>query len=97
MVENVCYRMKPCVTTTKSVVLNRDVLSVTIVDHHDVLVEDATYTPEAYRKSAYRQWIMWRVGYLGNGVRHVVPLCIVWAVRDHYPAPDRHYLGLKEY
>ena len=100
MIENVCCRMKPCVTTTEifeSVVLNRDVLSVAIVDRHDVLVEDATYTPEKYRKSAYRQWIMWRVGYLGNGVRRVVPSCVVWVVRDRYPAPDRRYLGFKEY
>ena len=77
--------------------LNRDILSVTIVDRHDVLVGDATYTPEAYRKSAFCQWIMWKVGYLGKGVRCVVPSCIVWAVRDRYPAPDRRSLGFKEY
>ena len=49
MVEKVCCRMKPCVTSTEvfeSVVLNRNVLSFAIVDHHAVLVEDATYTPE---------------------------------------------------
>ncbi|XP_065895761.1 P2X purinoceptor 7-like [Dysidea avara] len=98
MVKNICCRQKPCVTTTEifnNIVLNRDVLSVAIVDRHDVLVEAATYTPQAYRKSAYHQWIMWRIGYLGNGVRHVVPSCVVWAVRDHYPAPDGCYLGFK--
>jgi len=75
MVENICCRIKPCVTTTEmfeSVMLNRNVLSVAIVDRHDVLVEDATYIPEAYRKSAYHQWIMWRVGCLGNRVHRVV-------------------------
>ena len=69
MVENICCRQKPCVTTTgtfNNIVLDRDVLSAAIVDHHDVLVEAATYIPQAYRKSVYRQWIMWRIGYLGT-------------------------------
>ena len=100
MVENVCCRKKPCVTTTEvfeNIVINRDVLSVAIVDRHDVLVEDITYTPETHRKSANRQWILWRIGYLGRGVRRVVPSCVVWAVRDRFPARNGCYLGFKKY
>jgi len=100
MVGNVCCRKKPCVTTTEvfeNIMINRDVLSVAIVNRHDVLVEDVTYTPETYRKLVYRQWIMWRVGYLGRGVHRVVPLCVVWTMRDRNPAPDRCYLGFKDY
>jgi len=40
---------------------------------------------------------MLRTAYLGRGVRQVVLSCVVWAVRDHYPAPDGYYLGFKEY
>ena len=99
MVENVCCRKKPCVTTTEvfqNIVINRDVLSVATVNCHDMLVEDITYMPGAYRKSVYYQWIMWRIDYLGIGVHCVVLLCVVWAVRDYYPAPDGCYLGFKE-
>jgi len=58
----------------ENIVINSDVLSVAIVDNHDVLVEDITYTPDT---SAYHWWITWR---MVIWVRHVV----VWAVRDYY-------------
>ena len=54
-------------------------------------------TPANYRKAAYRQYIMYQHGYLGRSVRKVIPSCVVWKVRDQYPAPDNIYLGFKEY
>ena len=98
--ENVCCRSNPCITTTESfetIVVNRDILSVAIVHRSDVYSEDPEYAPTDYRKAAYRQWTMWRCGYLGRRNRKVVPSCVVWAVRSKYPAPDGCYLGFKEY
>ena len=79
------------------IVLNRDVLSFTIVHQADIYSEDAVYVPSDYCKAAYRQWTLWRCGYLGRGNSQVVSACAVWAVQDKYSSPDVIYLGYKEY
>ena len=93
--ENVCCRQVPCITTTELFdnILNTDVLSIAIVSGSDALASTPDYSPAGYRKAAYQQWTMWQLGYLGN--RRVVPSCVVWAVRNKYPAPDGIYLGFK--
>lgn len=98
--ENVCCKNRPCITTADifhNIVLNRDILAVAIVHRADVYSDEPLYEPSDYRKAAYRQWTMWRCGYLGRGNRKVIPSCVVWAVRNKYPAPDGNYLGFKEY
>lgn len=97
--ENVCCRFNPCITTTESfetIVVNQDVLSAAIVHCSDIYSEEPEYAPSDYRKAAYRQWTMWRCGYLGRCKRKVVPSCVVLAVCTKYPVPDGCYLGLKE-
>ena len=96
-IENVCCRQRCCVTTPtyfETGVLDTTVLSITIVNRSEIFVDDPEYTPASYRKAAYRQWILWQHGYLGRSNRRIVPSCMVWAVRNRYPAPDGRY---KEY
>ena len=78
-------------------VLNIDILSITIVSRSDIRAESTDYTPASYRKTCYRQWIMWQHGFLGHGNRQVVPSCVEWAVRNKFPAPDGNYIGFKGY
>ena len=40
---------------------------------------------------------MFSHGYLGRGNRKVAPSCVVWKIRDSYPAPDNIYLGFREH
>lgn len=97
-VERVCCKIRTCVTATETfhdVVLNRHVLSVCIIDRGDYYGEDPVYTPASYRKAAYRQYTLYSHGYLGRGNRKTVPSCVVWKVRERYPAPDNVYLGFR--
>lgn len=99
-VERVCCKLRPCTTTTDAfydVSLNLHVLSVCIINRSDYFGEDTEFTPSNYRKAAYCQYILYNHGYLGRGNRKVIPSCVIWKVRDHYPAPDSIYLGFKEY
>ena len=98
-VERVCCKMRPCITTSDvfhDTSLNRNVLSVCIIDRADYFGDDVEFQPANYRKAGYRQYIMYSHGYLGRGNRKVAPSCVVWKIRDNYPAPDNNYLGFKE-
>ena len=84
-IENLCCKQRPCITTVdtfESIVLDSNVLSVAIVNRCDTFADEPDYSPQSYRKAAYRQWIMWQHGYLGRANRKVIPSCVVWKVRS---------------
>ena len=101
--ENICCRQLPYITLTEtfdSVVLDRNVLSMAILSRSDLFADEPEYTPASYRKAGYKQFTMWFHGfyaYLGRGDHKVIPSCVIWKVRDEYPATDGNYLGFKEY
>ncbi|XP_041443287.1 P2X purinoceptor 7-like isoform X2 [Xenopus laevis] len=45
------------------------------------------------RQATYRSFSVWIYGYLGTGVRKVIPSCAVHAIRDAYPDPNGKYVG----
>ena len=99
-VERVCCKMRPCITTTDmfhDVALNRNVLAVGILNASDYFGSLVEFKPSNFRHVAYQQYIIFSRGYLGRGNRKVVPSCVIWKVRDNYPAPNNNYTGFKEY
>ena len=84
LTENVCCRRHVCVSTVdqfETIVLDKDVLGMAIMNQSHVFADDPSYTPASFRMAAYRQWIMWQHGYLGRANQKVVPSCVVWTVR----------------
>ena len=51
----------------------------------------------AFRKQAYRHYILDTYGYLGKGNRKVAPSCVVMCIRRHYPSPTGVYMGYREH
>lgn len=75
--------------------LDLNVLNVEILNLSKVFVQSPDYTTSSYKKATYRQFILWQEGRLGRGNYKVVPSCVIWTVRNRYPALDGLYLGLK--
>ena len=98
--ENVCCRRIPCITEMAwfdSVVLNSDVLSLAIRARCDVTGDHATYSLSSFSKAAYRQYVIWKYGYLGRNNRRILLSCVVRCIKRKYPSPDGHYMGFREY
>lgn len=96
--ENVCCGERECTSAQeyfRSTVLDPDVLQLNIRYRADFFNLQPDYRPASYRKAAYRQYVLGRYGYLGRGIRRVVPSCSVRCIRFWYPSPVGDYMGYR--
>ena len=79
------------------IVLDERTIRVAILNNADWLNSARRFHPATFRKTAYRQYVLWRWGHLGYGNRRVIPSCIIWKIRDSFPEPDGEYMGYMDY
>ena len=77
--------------------IDPDVLELCIKNSADIKYDRENNSTRSFRKSAYRQYILDKYGYLGKGNRRVAPSCVVWKIRRHYPSTTGVYMGFKEH
>jgi len=99
-IENKCCKHNPCVTLSsrfQKLCLDPDVLKLCIKNVGDIRNDREDNSTRAFRKAAYRQFILARHGYLGRGNRRVCPSCVVCKIRESYPSVTGVYMGFRDH
>ena len=98
-VENKCCQKEGCITTRRKFCkfcLDPKNLEMVIKNIADIRNDNRDNSTCAFRKAAYRGFVLWQHGYLGKGNRKVVPSCAVLFIRKKYPSPTGIYIGFRE-
>ena len=97
-IENKCCKHKKCVTESRrfqKLCLDPEVLELCIKNRSDIRNDPENHGTSAFRKAAYRQYILDKYGYLGKGNRKVAPSCVVLRIRKQYPSANSLYMGFR--
>ena len=97
------FEGKKCVTLTKEfdlLCVNKTILKNVLIGLHetrgDPLEKDSDIQNRSLRFAAYKQFIWWIFQHLGKGNRRVIPSCVVWSIRKHFPEANGQYTRFKE-
>ncbi|CAH3142665.1 unnamed protein product, partial [Porites lobata] len=97
-VENRCCNSRDCVSLSarfRKLCLDPDYLQLSRKCSGDIRNDRQDNSSRAFRKAAYRHYIIEEYGYLGKHKRRVCPSCCVWKIREHYPSSTGVYMGFK--
>jgi len=99
-VENNCCKRSKCITTTShfaKLCMDPDVLEMCIRNTSDIRNDRGDASTLAFKKAAYRQFILAKYGRLGKGNRRVCPSCVVLKIHEQYPSVTGVYMGYWEH
>ena len=103
-VKNKCCLQKKCITLLSRLTklcLHPDILELCIRNtsdiRNDLQNDQKDNRARAFRKAAYRQFILARHGHPGKGNRKVCPSCVVIKLRARYPSLTGVYMGYREH
>ena len=97
-VENKCCRRRSCISLTRrfeKLCLDTEYLRLSARNVGEIRNDREDNSTRAFRKQAYRHFIIDTHGYLGKGNRRVAPSCVVCRIRRQYPSPTGVYMGFK--
>lgn len=102
--EKLCCRQdrQHCISTMAYMqyyILDEGVLRLSRDAWNDIFAIDDQQEPgveqRQYWHAAYRQFVLWQHGRLGEGNRRVIPSCCVWKIREKFPDPRGQYIGFR--
>ena len=99
-VGNKCCKLKKCITFSSrftKLCLDPDVLELCIRNTSDIRNDREDNSTRAFRKAAYRPFILARYRHLGKGNRRVCPSCVVLKIRERFPSITGVYMGYREH
>ena len=97
---NKCCKASKCITATShfaNLCLDPDVLEMCIRNTGDIRNDREDASTCAFRKAAYRRFILAKYGCLGKGNRCVCPSCVVLKISKRYPSVTAVYMGYLEH
>ena len=97
-IENRCCKSRDCVSRSRrftKLCLDRDFLQLSIKSTCDIRNDRQDNSSRAFRKAAYRHYIIEEYGFLGKNKRKVCPSCCVWRIREHFPSATGVYMGFR--
>ena len=93
------YGERKCVTEVTAfslICLEREVLETALSGWDRIVGENNAICNKSYRFIAYKQYISWIHGKLGNDVRIRIRTCVLYKIRQTFPAPDNIYVPFIE-
>ena len=97
-IENRCCGRVCCGTSTrrfKKLCLDPEILQLCVRNRADIRNDRENNGTAAFRKAAYRQYVLERYGYLGKGNCRVAPSCVVLCIKRQYPSATGVYMGFR--
>ena len=91
---------KKCITSSsrfKKLCLHPDVLELCIRNASDIRNDREDNSTRAFRKAAYRQFILARHGHLGKGNRRACASCVMLKIRERFPSVTGVYMWYREH
>lgn len=97
-IENKCCKQRSCVSLSRrfhKLCLDPEYLQLSMRNTGDIRNDRDDNSSRAFRKTAYRHFIIDKYGYLGKNKRKVCPSCCVLSIRLHYPSATGVYMGFR--
>ena len=98
-IENQCCEHRNCVTLSRryrKLCLDAEFLQLSSRNVCDIRNDREDNSMRAFRRQAYRHYMLDTHGRLGKGRRRVAPSCVVTCIRQHYPSQTGVYMGFRQ-
>ena len=99
-IENKSCNQRSCVSLSRrfqKLCIDAEYLHLSIQNTGDVRNDWQDNSCRAFRKAAYRHFIIDKYGYLSKNKRKICPACCVLTIRRHYPSATGVYMGFRSH